>query len=116
MRARAGLFLILLVVGGGPICAAQAPGKRLSPLRITLAQGWSLQSSARVPDQGSAISQNGFSASGWYRTDVPSTVLAALVKNKVYRYPYFGMNLHNIPGDNYPIGANFSNLSMPAGT
>jgi len=116
MRTRAGLFLILLVVGGGPICAAPASGMRSLPLRVTLAQGWNLQSSARVPEQGSAVSKNGFSASGWYKTTVPSTVLAALVKNKVYRHPYFGMNLRDIPGTSYPIGAGFANLPMPEGS
>jgi len=116
MRARAGVFLLSLLVGVGSIYAAQSSGMHSLPLRVTLAQGWNLQSSARVPEQGSAISENGFSASGWYKTAVPSTVLAALVKDQVYRNPYFGMNLHDIPGANYPIGANFSNLHMPDGS
>ncbi|MCL5006358.1 MAG: glycosyl hydrolase family 2 [Acidobacteria bacterium] len=114
MRARAGLFLFSLLVGAGLIYGAEASGMGALPLRVTLAHGWKLQSSARVPQQGSAISQNGFSASGWYKTDVPSTVLATLVKDRVYANPYFGMNLRDIPGTSYPIGANFSNLHMPA--
>ena len=114
MRVRASLFLLSLLVGAGSIYAAQASEMRSSSLRVTLAQGWELQSSARVPEQGNAVSQNDFIASGWYKTGVPSTVLAALVKNNVYRHPYFGMNLRNIPGTAYPIGANFSNLQMPA--
>jgi exo-1,4-beta-D-glucosaminidase len=66
-----------------------------------------------VPQKGDVISQEGFEPSGWYRTSVPSTVLAALVNNNVYRDPYYGMNLRSIPGASYPIGKNFSNLPMP---
>ena len=113
MRVHASLFLLSLLIGTGSILGAQSSDPGSSPLRVTLAQGWELQSSAQVPEKGSAISQNGFRPSGWYKTDVPSTVLSALVKNKVYRHPYFGMNLRYIPGTSYPIGANFSNLPMP---
>ena len=35
----------------------------------------------------------------WYPTTVPSTVLAALVANKVYPDPYCGTNINNIPGN-----------------
>lgn len=66
-----------------------------------------------MPQKGDAISQEGFQPSDWYRTSVPSTVLAALVNNNVYRDPYYGMNLRSIPGASYPIGKNFSNLPMP---
>ncbi|MEJ2006812.1 MAG: beta galactosidase jelly roll domain-containing protein [Acidobacteriota bacterium] len=113
MRVRAGVFLLSLFVGAGSMFAAQAGGTRSGSLRLTLSQGWELQSSAQVPEKGSAVSQSEFHPSGWYKTDVPSTVLAALVKNNVYRDPYFGMNLRYIPGTSYPIGANFSNLHMP---
>jgi exo-1,4-beta-D-glucosaminidase len=113
MRARACLFFLSLLIGTCPILAAQSSRTGLLPLRINLAEGWHLQSSARVHLPGSAISQDSFRPSGWYNTDVPSTVLAALVKNNVYRDPYFGMNLRNIPGSTYPIGKNFSNLPMP---
>jgi exo-1,4-beta-D-glucosaminidase len=113
MRTRTCLFLFSLLIGTGSFLGAQSSGKG-SPLRLNLANGWSLQSSASVPEKGSAISQESFKPSGWYQTDVPATVLAALVKNDVYRHPYFGMNLRSIPGATYPIGKNFSNLPMPA--
>ncbi len=113
MRARASFFILSLLIGTSPILLAQSSQTGSAPLRVKLGKGWNLQSSARVPQQGSAISQSGFKPSGWYATDVPSTVLAALVKNNVYHDPYFGMNLRNIPGTTYPIGKNFSNLPMP---
>jgi exo-1,4-beta-D-glucosaminidase len=73
-----------------------------------------LQSSARVPETGAALSKPGYRPEGWYPAVVPATVLAALVENKVYPDPYFGSNLRSIPGTGYPVGQNFSNLPMPA--
>src|ERR1700722_7735600 len=82
-------------------------------VRVDLNQGWSLQSSAKVPEKGEEISADGDRAHDWYRTSVPSTVIAALVKNNVYPDPYFGMNLRAIPGTQYGIGMNFANMAMP---
>jgi exo-1,4-beta-D-glucosaminidase len=81
--------------------------------KLTLHDGWTLQSSAQVPEKGETLSTAGFTPQGWYSIQVPSTVLAALVENKVYPDPYFGMNLRSIPGTSYPIGQNFSRLPMP---
>ena len=102
--------------------------------RWTLAEGWLIQSSAKVHDSGKIISTPSYQPAGWIATKVPSTVLAALVHNGVYPDPYFGKNLASIPGSGYlaswlnespkqvPAGAeqsrvspgeNFSNLPMP---
>ncbi|HEY3706660.1 MAG TPA: glycosyl hydrolase family 2 [Terracidiphilus sp.] len=78
-----------------------------------LHDGWRLQSACSVKADGAAISTPGFASNDWLETTVPNTVLAAQVAGKVYPDPYFGMNLRNIPGSNYPIGHNFSNLPMP---
>jgi exo-1,4-beta-D-glucosaminidase len=80
---------------------------------LMLRDGWTIQSSAKVAEKGETLSTAGFTPQGWYSTQAPSTVLAALVENKVYPDPYFGMNLRSIPGTTYPIGQNFSNLPMP---
>ena len=53
-----------------------------------------------------------FQPKGWYPVTVPTTVVSALVKHKVLPDPTFGMNLRQIPGVTYPIGANFSNIAM----
>ena len=45
---------------------------------------------------------------------MPTTVVAALIKDKTLAEPFSGMNLRNYPGMNYPIGANFSNIAMAA--
>jgi exo-1,4-beta-D-glucosaminidase len=80
--------------------------------RIALQQGWAIQSSCKVESQGDVISTAAFKAIGWYPTSVPSTVVAALVANKVYPDPYYGMNLRSLPGMDYPIGTQFTKEPM----
>ena len=82
----------------------------------SLRQGWALQSSAVVHDSGSALSTTAYHPQGWHRASLPSTVLSALVADGTYPDPYAAMNLRSIPGTSYPIGVNFSNLPMPAGS
>jgi exo-1,4-beta-D-glucosaminidase len=86
---------------------ASAPG------RMLLHDNWAIQSSAQVHDPGAAISAPGYDARDWYPATVPSTVLSALVRQRVYPDPYFGMNLRAIGGTTYPISMNFSNIPMP---
>jgi exo-1,4-beta-D-glucosaminidase len=81
---------------------------------ITLHDGWSVQSSAKVNGGGEKVSAPAFDATGWYSTTVPKTVFAVLVENGLYKDPYFGMNLRSVPGVEYPIGKEFSNIEMPA--
>ena len=57
-----------------------------------------LMPKVRIKDDGRIISQPGYAMSDWYPTSVPSTVLAALVKNKVYADPYYGNNIMELPG------------------
>jgi len=47
---------------------------------------------------------------------VPTTVVAALVADKTYPDPFFGMNLKSFPGMNYPTTEFFANQSMPEGS
>jgi exo-1,4-beta-D-glucosaminidase len=84
--------------------------------RLPLAEGWTLQSSARVSDSGQMLSLPGHSTTGWYTTAVPATVLTTLVNHNVYPNPDFGMNLRQIPGTSYPMGENFSNMPMQPGS
>jgi exo-1,4-beta-D-glucosaminidase len=80
--------------------------------KIALRDGWNLQSSAKVDEPGEEISTPRFQPKDWYTVSVPTTVVAALVKLKVYPDPMFGMNLRSLPGVSYPIGGNFSNFPM----
>jgi exo-1,4-beta-D-glucosaminidase len=80
---------------------------------IALHEGWSLQTSAKVNAKGEVLSTPRFTPKGWYDVTVPTTVVAALVKNKTLPDPFFGMNLRQFPGVSYPIGGNFANIAMP---
>ena len=80
---------------------------------ITLREGWTVQSSAKVSASAETISSAGFDASSWYKTSAPNTVFAVLVENGLYKDPYFGMNLRSVPGVSYAIGSEFANQEMP---
>ena len=80
--------------------------------RLVLREGWSLQTAAKVDAKGDAISTEHFSPKDWHEATVPTTVVAALVKDKTLPDPLFAMNLRDFPGMNYPIGGNFSNIPM----
>src|SRR5690349_94911 len=93
--------------------AQQSPARRpQSESKLSLREGWTLQSSTKVEQAGDVLSTPRFRPTGWYTVTVPTTVVAALVKQKVYPDPDFGMNLRSIPGVTYPIGSNFSNVPM----
>lgn len=80
--------------------------------RIPLHEGWQIQSACKVEAKGDVVSTAAFKPNGWYPTTVPMTVVAALVNNKVYPDPYYGMNLRSLPGMTYPIGTIFTNQAM----
>ena len=100
------VLVLLLFTGSSAFCQTR------SSSTLRLADGWSLQSSGEVAETGDAISKPAYQPKGWYSVTVPSTVVAALVKHKVYPDPDVGMNLREFPGMNYPIGGNFSNYAM----
>ena len=61
---------------------------------------------------GDVISTATFAPKGWHDVTVPTTVVAALVKDKTLPDPFFATNLRQFPGVTYPIGGNFSNITM----
>jgi exo-1,4-beta-D-glucosaminidase len=83
-----------------------------SEAKLPLHEGWALQTSAKVEAKGDVISTPQFSPRGWHEATVPTTVVAALVKDKTLPDPFFAMNLREFPGVTYPIGGNFSNIPM----
>lgn len=107
---------ILLIVAIGMVLfsssSVRADTHRDLGEKMYLHSGWTLQSSCQFSATGEQISTVGFKPEGWHSTEVPSTVVAALVADKTYSDPYFGKNLRNIPGTTYPIGKNFSLLPM----
>ena len=96
--------------------ATAQPSVQPSPaMTIPLHDGWALQSSAKVSATGEALSSpdSAFRPEDWIEANVPTTVVAAQIKNGLLPDPFFGMNLRQYPGVSYPIGANFSNVAMP---
>ena len=103
------LFVVLLI---STLAALLVADEVKQQKRLLLTEGWSLQSSSKVVESGDIISTSAFSPKGWYAVSVPTTVVAALVEQKVYPDPTFGTNLRQIPGVTYPIGENFSKLAI----
>ncbi len=113
MRTRLRLLAALMLVSAGILAKAQAnPGNAAD---LPLRDGWTLQSGCDLKDGGAVLSTSAYHlrASGGYKISVPSTVLAAQVATGQFKDPYFGTNLRSIPGTDYPVGENFSNLPMP---
>ena len=77
-----------------------------------LHEGWRLQSACKLQAGGETIASAGFPVTDWLTTSVPSTVLAAQAAARVVPDPYYGSNLRQIPGTDYAIGRDFSNLPM----
>ncbi len=102
MRKRM-LFCCLVSVAVSPLLHAGS----VTPLH----EGWQLQSACKLQAEGDTISTDAFKPEGWLKTAVPSTVLAAQAAAGVFPDPYYGMNLRQIPGTTYPIGAH---LRQPA--
>ncbi len=106
------LLLIPFFLLSSVLAQNTAPAKSADEARLPLHDGWSLQTSAKVEAQGEVISTAQFSPQGWHEVTVPTTVVAALVKDKTLPDPLSGMNLRDLPGVTYPIGGNFSNIAM----
>jgi exo-1,4-beta-D-glucosaminidase len=100
---------LLFAADAGKPKAAPAPAPEN---KLPLGEGWSLQTALKVEAKGEAISTVKFAPTGWHSASVPTTVVAALVKNKTLPDPFFGTNLRQFPGVTYPVGGNFSNIAM----
>ncbi|MHB1022943.1 MAG: glycosyl hydrolase 2 galactose-binding domain-containing protein [Acidobacteriaceae bacterium] len=111
-RKRVITLMLGILLGAVHAYAAVPPGG--SSAVLELKQGWQVQSACKVQGDGAAFSQEAYHPQGWYSATVPATVLAVQVAAGVYKDPYYGTNLRSIPGTDYPVGENFSNLEMPA--
>src|SRR5438309_1379198 len=88
-------LLVFSLVAQNPV-----PVKHGAEARLSLREGWSLQTSAKVEAKGEIISTAQFSPKGWHDVTVPTTVVAALVKSKTLPDPLVGVNLRDFPGVN----------------
>lgn len=70
--------------------ATETPRQKLDGL-------WQIQSSFLVKEDGDRVSMATYRPDGWSQTEVPTTVLRALVKNAVYPDPRFALNSFRLP-------------------
>jgi exo-1,4-beta-D-glucosaminidase len=95
------------------LAMAAMPVAVLAGTSTELHEDWRLESACTLQATGDAIAQTGFHTEGWLKVSVPSTVVAAQAAAGAIPDPYFGSNLRQLPGEEYPIGHNFANLPMP---
>src|SRR6266568_2762266 len=81
--------------------------------KLPLHRSWEIQSSCEVKAEGREVSSVSFSTKGWHHAEAPTTVVAALVADKTYPDPNFGMNLKSFPGMDYSPAEFFANQDMP---
>ncbi len=71
--------------------------------RICLSENWKIQSSKIATAKGADISTDLTITKNWIPAIVPSTVLGTLVKNGIYKDPFFGENLKEITTEQFEI-------------
>ncbi|MGN6617512.1 MAG: glycoside hydrolase family 2 protein [Ilyomonas sp.] len=79
--------------------------QRKSDFSLVLKDDWNMQSSLKATAPGNEISQDNFDANNWYKVNVPTTLVAGLLANKVYDFdPFYGKNLEKMDDSsfNYP--------------
>jgi exo-1,4-beta-D-glucosaminidase len=99
MKTSRAVFFVLPFLAVLPVIAAAAGA---APV-IELKENWALRSSAGLAAGGEVISLPGTDLSGWVPARVPTTVLSALVKNKVYQDVYFADNFARIPKEPFQV-------------
>lgn len=72
------------------------PLSKDNSMLINIENAWYIYPSSKIGATGKEISTSNFQCDYWVKTDVPKTVLAALVENGFYKDPYFGLNMENI--------------------
>lgn len=83
------LILFSFVLFPAGTCSYSAEG----PEAIRLKEGWCIHPSAGLQGNGQSVSSPDFNTKDWYKTSVPSTVMGALVRNKVYSDLFTGQNM-----------------------
>lgn len=74
-----------------------------APSHRRLTDGWQIQSTAHTTANGAALSQPDAVLGGGTPATVPTTVLHALVQAGVYPDPYTGLNLRQIPREDFTV-------------
>src|SRR5450631_2797085 len=66
-------------------------------IKLSLSGEWFIKSSIVAKEGGEIISTDKYLPQAWYPAQVPTTVLNALIKDKVYPDPWIGLNNYKIP-------------------
>ena len=114
VEAQSMFLLAVLGLGLAAPALAQTATQTSEAKGIPLREGWEIQSGCKIKADGVKLSSADYSTQGWIKATVPTTVLAAQVAAGLFPDPYYGMNMRQIPGGNYKMGATFSSLPMPA--
>jgi hypothetical protein len=77
--ATRGVVMGLGLILAGSVIATHAAEER--PERTYLHKDWQIQSSCDAKAAGGQISSVGFDAKGWHKSDIPATVVGALVSD-----------------------------------
>jgi exo-1,4-beta-D-glucosaminidase len=93
---------------------AQTPTPTPSENTLLLEQNWEIQDATLVKSAGARLSKPQFATPAWIPTTVPSTVLAALVKNQAGFDPFYGMNFRTLPGTDYPVAGLYYKMEIPS--
>ncbi len=100
-----GVFVSLFILTGN-LFAQSATNYKL------LKKNWNIQSSGKLTESGNEISKAGFKTKNWYPATMPSTILETLVKNGVYKDPYYGNNLTEV-GGYFPVTSSMYLYDLP---
>lgn len=73
------------------------------PHRRAIRRGWRIRSSAEEERPGDVLSRPGVDVREWVESDVPSTVLAALVESRLAPDPGYGMALREISSEDLSV-------------
>jgi exo-1,4-beta-D-glucosaminidase len=109
VRVASILSAIVLAAAG----VAVANQSDTPPSKLFLHKDWALQSSCEAKASGEQVSSVGFDPKGWHHTDLPNTVVGALVNDKTYPDPMDGTNLKSLPGMDYSSKTFFALQDMP---
>ena len=87
-------FLFVLIVISFTACQ-QKPETDISSGDFS--KNWQIFSSDGLQAGGEAISGSAYKIENGYTVEIPATVMAALVRNDVYKDIFYGDNLKKIP-------------------
>src|SRR4051812_32972564 len=88
------LLLVFALISSG--YAFSQEGK-VEKFRMILKDNWQMQSTMKDRTGGNIVSKPGYKSSGWYRVNVPTTIIGGLLANHEYNFdPFFGTNFEKL--------------------